>query len=135
MKQEDKQYEKWLTEVKSRQPILENPEELTAAILNRISGTSQRKKQRKFLIGAWVSGIAATLLLLLFVNDTCFTPVSPRIEKLNEYSNWSNSIPLPADWEEMRLQEKSIYLSSQYTQHRKFRKAQILQVIKENRLK
>ena len=29
MKQEDKQYEKWLTEVKSNQPILENPEELT----------------------------------------------------------------------------------------------------------
>ena len=38
MKQEDKQYEKWLTEVKSNQPILENPEELTATILNRISG-------------------------------------------------------------------------------------------------
>ena len=29
MKQEDKQYEKWLTEIKSNQPILENPEELT----------------------------------------------------------------------------------------------------------
>ena len=27
MKQEDKQYEKWLAEVKSRQPILDNPEE------------------------------------------------------------------------------------------------------------
>ena len=40
MKQEDKQYEKWLTEVKSNQPILENPEELTATILNRISGIS-----------------------------------------------------------------------------------------------
>ena len=26
MKQEDKQYEKWLTEVKSNQPILENPD-------------------------------------------------------------------------------------------------------------
>ena len=31
MKQEDKQYEKWLAEVKSRQPILDNPEELTAS--------------------------------------------------------------------------------------------------------
>ena len=116
MKQEDKQYEKWLAEVKSRQPILDNPEELTASILDRISGISPPKKQRKFLIGAWASGIAATLLLLLFINDTCFTPVS-------------------ANWEEMRLQEKNIYLSSQYTQHRKFRKAQILQVIKEKRLK
>ena len=113
MKQEDKQYEKWLAEVKSRQPILDNPEELTASILDRISGISPPKKQRKFLIGAWASGIAATLLLLLFIN----------------------SIPLRANCEEMRLQEKNIYLSSQYTQHRKFRKAQILQVIKEKRLK
>ena len=80
MKQEDKQYEKWLTEVKSNQPILENPEELTATILNRISGISPERKRRKFLIGAWASGIAASLLLLLFINDTCFTSVPHRTE-------------------------------------------------------
>ena len=95
MKQEDKQYEKWLTEVKSNQPILENPEELTATILNRISGISPERKRRKFLIGAWASGIAASLLLLLFINDTCFTSVPHRTEMQNEYDNWSNSIPLP----------------------------------------
>ncbi len=39
MKQEDKKYEEWLTEIKNRQPILENPEELTAAILNNLSST------------------------------------------------------------------------------------------------
>ena len=43
MKQEDKQYEKWLAEVKSRQPILDNPEELTASILDRISGISPHR--------------------------------------------------------------------------------------------
>ena len=125
MKQEDKQYEKWLTEVKSNQPILENPEELTATILNRISGISPERKRRKFLIGAWASGIAASLLLLLFINDTCFTSVPHR----------TNSIPLPDNWEEMRLLEKNTYLSSQYIQHRKSRKMQILQVIKKKRLK
>ena len=119
MKQEDKQYEKWLTEIKSNQPILENPEELTATILK----------------GAWASGIAASLLLLLFINDTCFTSVPHRTEMQNEYDNWSNSIPLPDNWEEMRLLEKNTYLSSQYIQHRKSRKMQILQVIKEKRLK
>ena len=98
MKQEDKQYEKWLTEVKSNQPILENPEELTATILNRISGISPERKRRKFLIGAWASGIAASLLLLLFINDTCFTSVPHRTEMQNEYDNWSNSIPLPDNW-------------------------------------
>ena len=47
MKQEDKQYEKWLTEIKSNQPILENPEELTTTILNRISGISPGKETEK----------------------------------------------------------------------------------------
>ena len=130
MKQEDKQYEKWLTEIKSNQPILENPEKLTATILNRISGISPERKRRKFLIGAWASGIAASLLLLLFI-----TSVPHRTEMQNEYDNWSNSIPLPDNWEEMRLLEKNTYLSSQYIQHRKSRKMQILQVIKEKRLK
>lgn len=106
MKQEDKQYEKWLTEIKSNQPILENPEELTATILNRISGISPERKRRKFLIGAWASGIAASLLLLLLINDTCFTSVPHRTEMQNEYDNWSNSIPLPDNWEEMRLLER-----------------------------
>ena len=32
MKQEDKKYEEWLTEIKNRQPILENPEELSNVI-------------------------------------------------------------------------------------------------------
>lgn len=108
MKQEDKQYAKWLTEIKSNQPILENPEELTAAILNRISGISPERKQRKFLIGAWASGIAASLLLLLFINDTCFTAVPHPTEMQNEYDNWSNSIPLPDNWEEMRLLERTL---------------------------
>ena len=107
MKQEDKQYEKWLAEVKSRQPILDNPEELTASILDRISGISPPKKQRKFLIGAWASGIAATLLLLLFINDTCFTPVSQRTGKQNEYDNWSNSIPLPANWKKCDFRKRT----------------------------
>lgn len=46
MKQEDKQYEKWLTEVKSNQPILENPEELTATILNRISDLTGKETEK-----------------------------------------------------------------------------------------
>ncbi len=51
MKQEDKQYEKWLAEVKSRQPILDNPEELTAAILNKITDNAPKKKKDK--ISRW----------------------------------------------------------------------------------
>lgn len=137
MKQEDKLYEMWLTEIRSKQPILDNPEELTNSILNRISATSTNKKRKKYLIGAWVSGVAATLLLLLFINDTCFAPVPHPIEEPNKYDNWSNSISfsLPDNWKKMELQEKNHFLSSQYTQHRLLRKVQISQFIKENKLK
>ena len=74
MKQEDKKYEEWLTEIKNRQPILENPEELTAAILNKITDNAPKKKKIRYLVGAWISGTAATLLLFLFINDACFPP-------------------------------------------------------------
>ena len=49
MKQEDKKYEEWLTEIKNRQPILENPEELTAAILNKITDNAPKKKKIRYL--------------------------------------------------------------------------------------
>lgn len=48
MKQEDKQYEKWLTEVKSNQPILENPEELTATILTEYPGSHRKGNGESF---------------------------------------------------------------------------------------
>lgn len=135
MKQKDNQYESWLSEIKAAQPVLKNPEELTAGILNRIAKVSPQKKERKFLIGAWLSGVAAILLLLLLINDTCYPPSSPLAEKQTEYENWSNSIPLPHNWKEMRFTEKNIYLSSQYTQHRKKREIQISQITNNNRLK
>lgn len=137
MKQEDKQYEKWLTELKTRQPILENPEELTTAILDRISRTSPGSKGKKYLIGAWLSGIAAAVLLLLFINDTCFPPTIQQIETQNEYSNCTNSLSLslPDNWDEMKPLEKNKYLSSQYTQRKQLRQARIIQFIKAYRLK
>ena len=52
MKQEDKKYEEWLTEIKNKQPILENPEELTAAILNKITDNAPKKKKIRYLVGA-----------------------------------------------------------------------------------
>lgn len=135
MKQKDKQYESWLSEIKANQPVLKNPEELTADILNKIAAISPKKSQRKFLIGAWMSGVTAILLLLLLINDTCYPPPSPLAEKQTEYENWSSSIPLPDNWKEMRFTEKNIYLSSRYTQHRKLREIQISQITNNNRLK
>lgn len=135
MKQEDKQYEKWLTEIKNRQPILENPEELTTAILNSISGSSSRHKRKKYLLGAWLSGIAAAILLFLFINDTYFSPIPRQIEKQNGNLPNSSIITLPDNWKEMKLSEKNSYLSARYVQHRKLRQASIYKYIKDNRLK
>lgn len=132
MKQEDKQYEKWLTELRNSQPVLNHPEELTSAILNEISRTAPPRKRRKYLIAAWVSGIAATFLLLLLINETRLTPSSfSQEEKPNVYTNWNNNKALPDNWEDMRLLEKSSYLSSRYIQHRQFRQ----KFIKENLIK
>ena len=113
MKQEDKKYEEWLTEIKNKQPILENPEELTAAILNKITDNAPKKKKIRYLVGAWISGTQ---------NGYVYQPNG-------------TSFPLPENWEEMQLLEKSTYLSSQYTQHRKLRQTRILQIIKENQLR
>ena len=125
MKQEDKKYEEWLTEIKNKQPILENPEELTAAILNKITDNAPKKKKIRYLVGAWISGTA------------CFPPSPSEAETQNGYVYQPNgtSFPLPENWEEMQLLEKSTYLSSQYTQHRKLRQTRILQIIKENQLR
>lgn len=135
MKQEDKQYEKWLTEIKNRQPILENPEELTTAILNSISVPSSRHKRKKYLLGAWLSGLAAAILLFLFINDTYFSPIPRQIEKRNGNLPNSSIITLPDNWKEMKLSEKNSYLSARYVQHRKLRQASIYKFIKDNRLK
>ena len=110
MKQEDKKYEEWLTEIKNRQPILENPEELTAAILNKITDNAPKKKKIRYLVGAWISGTAATLLLFLFINDACFPPSLSEAETQNGYVYQPNgtSFPLPENWELKSTPQKRI---------------------------
>ena len=73
MKQDDKLYNEWLDEVRNVQPILSNPDELTTAILQQVSMiVPQKKKRKSLLIGSWVSGIAAGLLLCLLVICSCY---------------------------------------------------------------
>ena len=137
MKQEDKQYEEWLSEVRNKLPILKNPEDLTTAIISKISSVKSKRKRHKFLLGIWTSGIAATLLLLLLMSDIYFAPPSSEMEKQMQYENWSTktSVALPDNWNEMKLSEKNMYLYSQYTQCRQQRQTRLFQMIKENRLK
>ena len=75
MKQNDDYYEKWLNAVKRTDPALDNPNELTDRIMQRVSEeVSFRKGKKKYLLFSWVSGIVAVALLCLFINEAYFAP-------------------------------------------------------------
>lgn len=133
MKQDDKLYNEWLDEVRNVQPILSNPDELTTAILQQVSRIVPRKKKRKsLLIGSWVSGIAAGLLLCLLVSEALFSPVPDGVRVEEEYRFQENSAySLPEGWEKMRLSEKSDYLSGQYVQYKKLRQKRVMELTKK----
>ena len=110
MKQDDKLYNEWLDEVRNVQPILSNPDELTTAILQQVSRiVPQKKKRKSLLIGSWVSGIAAGLLLCLLVSETLLSPVPDGV----------------------RVEEKSDYLSGQYVQYKKLRQKRVMELTKK----
>lgn len=122
MRKEDKRYEKWLSEVKSSQPALSNPEALTAAVLQRIDRVALKKRKRKFIISSWVFGAIASLLLCLFLNETLFTPVSGEINKEGECYIWQNTPSvLPENWKEMTPLERGRYCSARYMQQKQQR--------------
>lgn len=132
MKQDDRCYEEWLAEIRGRQPVMSNPNELAANILQRVAQTPLRRKKKKLLIGSWLSGIAAGLLLCLLVSETLFTPVSCDVRAGGELPlQEHNTYPLPGGWEKMRLSEKSDYLSGQYIQLRKLRQNRVMGLTKK----
>lgn len=135
MKHEDKDYEKWLSAVKRRQPVLENPNELTDLILRRVSRIRSAKKQRKILVGTWMSGVAATLLLCLFINETVIAPSSYQVKEEKQCEYWQNNSysSLPENWEEMKAMEKGAFLSSYYAQLRQIKQERISDILKKNR--
>lgn len=132
MKQEDKHYEEWLTEIRNRQPVMSNPDELTANILQQVSCIPHRKRRKRLLLGSWLSGIAAGLLLCLLVSETVFTPVPYDIRSGEGYRLQENAVySLPKDWKGMNLSEKSSYLSDQYIQFKKLKKEKIMEFTKK----
>lgn len=127
MKQEDKHYEEWLTEIRNRQPVMSNPDELTANILQQVSRIPRQKRRKKLLIGSWLSGIAAGLLLCLLVSETVFSPVPYSIRSGEDYRLQESTIySLPEGWEGMNLSQKGDYLSEQYIQFKKLRREKIM---------
>lgn len=138
MKQKDERYERWLADIRNRQPVLKHPEELTKSILNSISRAERaRKKRIFFLAGSWITGIAAALVLLLLVNDTCFAPVplEMKTQSAQDKIQSHSSSSLPDNWKQMRLLEKTHYLSEQYGRQSQPTGTERLGILKEKRLK
>ena len=81
MKKEEINYERWLGQLKKTPPILENPEALTEDIMRAVKAASFRSpaKRRPNLV-AWCSGIAATLLLAIWVAETMSVDSFPSSE-------------------------------------------------------
>lgn len=122
MKQEDKRYEEWLKDVRNRQPLMSNPEELTASILQRVALMPKRKQRRKLLIGRWLSGVAAGLLLCLLISEAILTTAADNVRVGELYLRQeSSAFAIPAGWDKMNIAEKSEYLSQQYIQPRQMR--------------
>lgn len=134
MKQEDDYYERWLDKLKTTQPVLAHPDELTAAIMQRVSqnpgpteslppGRMLRKPQKLLLLGSWASGVAAGLLLCVLLGETFFPSLPVAVEKEKPFTWKVASFVFPAHWEEMTTVEKSRYVSS-VCQYRELRRTQ-----------
>ena len=87
MKKEEINYERWLGQLKKTPPILENPEALTEDIMRAVKAASFRSpaKRRPNLV-AWCSGIAATLLLAIWVAETSEVIIIPEPYQSNTFT-------------------------------------------------
>lgn len=126
MNEVDRKYEEWLNEIRGKQPILTNPQQLTADILQKVSALKmpeqtktpekikrpQRLSKRLYLPGTWISGIAAVILLCFLLEETTKTPVKPEYETPGFVWESAPSSVLPTDWKSMTLTEKRSYLSA-----------------------
>lgn len=142
MKQEDKRYEEWLKDVRNRQPMMSNPEELTANIMHRVARMPKRKTRKKLLVVSRLSGVAAALLFCLLVGEPFFTPMpddgragewhlnSTQAGKVNLRQE-SAACALPEGWSKMHLAEKGEYLFEQYIQPRQMHQKKIRELIKK----
>lgn len=134
MKQEDKGYKEWLAEIRTGQPLLDNPEELTKNIMQRIGRTKLKRRKRKFIIGSWFLGVAAGIGLCLLLNETLFSPVMGGTDREGESRREVSQVKvhgirqyfsLPANWENMSFSEKSSYCSAYYMAQRQQRQKRI----------
>ncbi|WP_455673404.1 hypothetical protein [Phocaeicola sp.] len=128
MKREEERYEQWLERVRNTSPVLENPENLTRDILQKIAQTPQRKRKSGRLVN-WVSAVAAVGLLCFMVHETCFYSAAPVIKGEVVVTNTSFSLPklpeLPKGvFSGMSMKERSAYLSKLWKERTEMKRRQ-----------
>ena len=125
MRRKDERYTKWLNDIRSRQPLLDDPEALTTAVMDRIARTERRKaperRARKrnekaarirLCVGLWTSGIAAAVLLCLLLAETAPLPAGPSGKEASAGETrlrYAASLPVE-EWRGMTLTERKDYL-------------------------
>lgn len=112
MNEVDRKYDEWLNELRGKQPVLTNPDQLSAGILQKISALKQPKQlsKRLYLLGSWLSGIAATVLLCFLLTEAIKEPHTPECESFRFIWESAPASALPSNWKLMTLTEKKSYL-------------------------
>lgn len=115
MKQEEQQYEEWLEKVRRNLPIVENPEELSNDIMQRISRTPRPSKRPKNWV-RWFSAAAAIFLLCTMLYEVLFYAEVPPLEKETVTINSCPSTEIVPtisleQMSEMTVKEKAAFLS------------------------
>lgn len=115
MKQEEQQYEEWLEKVRRNLPIVENPEELSNDIMQRISRTPRPYKRPENWV-RWFSAAAALFLLCTMLYEVLFYAEVPPFEKETVTINSCPSTEIVPtisleQMSEMTVKEKAAFLS------------------------
>lgn len=123
MTKKEDTYEQWLEKIKTTEPFLDNPEELTNDILNRIDALPSGNPSRILLLVSRISGIAAAFLLCFLISETVLFPQDKQFTEQPSTANvvWQGKASfLPDDWNtESSFLEKSRYLSEQWKEYKK----------------
>ncbi|MFV0536194.1 MAG: hypothetical protein ACK5M3_02355 [Dysgonomonas sp.] len=74
----DEKYKILIKQIKEKEPVLTDPQKLTADIMSSVQSTGVKKIGTRFLmIISWASSVAAILLLALLITEKSVSAESP----------------------------------------------------------
>lgn len=76
MKQEER-YEQWLEKVRNNPPLLDNPQELSREIMQRVVRTPRRQSRPITNLMKWFSAVAALLLFCVMMYEVFYSSAFP----------------------------------------------------------